>query len=135
MKDKLLELQKNSYAPYSDFHVSAIVVMNDGVEFRGVNVENASYGAAICAERSAIVSAISAGYKKGDFKELNVMVSSGEVGMPCFICRQVISEFFDKDATVRCFATTGEYKEYTVEEICPYPFGSEDLKWNVDLLV
>lgn len=135
MKDKLLELQKNSYAPYSDFHVSAIVVMNDGVEFRGVNVENASYGAAICAERSAIVSAISAGYKKGDFKELNVMVSSGEIGMPCFVCRQVISEFFDKDATVRCFATTGEYKEYTVEEICPYPFGSEDLKWNVDLLV
>lgn len=128
MKDKLLELQKNSYAPYSNFHVSAIVVMNDGVEFRGVNVENASFGAAICAERSAIVSAISAGYKKGDFKELNVMVSSGEVGMPCFICRQVISEFFDKDATVRCFATTGEYKEYTVEEICPYPFGSEDLK-------
>jgi len=128
MKDKLLELQKNSYAPYSNFHVSAIVVMNDGVEFRGVNVENASFGATICAERSAIVSAISAGYKKGDFKELNVMVSSGEVGMPCFICRQVISEFFDKDATVRCFATTGEYKEYTVEEICPYPFGSEDLK-------
>lgn len=128
MKDKLLELQKNSYAPYSNFHVSAIVVMNDGVEFRGVNVENASFGATICAERSAIVSAISAGYKKGDFKELNVMVSSGEVGMPCFICRQVISEFFDKDAIVRCFATTGEYKEYTVEEICPYPFGSEDLK-------
>ena len=128
MKDKLLELQKNSYAPYSDFHVSAIVVMNDGVEFRGVNVENASFGATICAERTAIVSAISAGYKKGDFKELNVMVSSGEVGMPCFICRQVISEFFDKDATVRCFATTGEYKEYTVEEICPFPFGSEDLK-------
>jgi cytidine deaminase len=128
MKDKLLELHKNSYAPYSDFHVSAIVVMNDGVEFRGVNVENASFGATICAERSAIVSAISAGYKKGDFKELNVMVSSGEVGMPCFICRQVISEFFDKDATVRCFATTGEYKEYTVEEICPFPFGSEDLK-------
>lgn len=135
MKDKLLELQKNSYAPYSNFHVSAIVVVKDGVEFSGVNVENASFGATICAERSAIVSAISAGYKKGDFKELNVMVSSGEVGMPCFICRQVISEFFDKDATVRCFATTGEYKEYTVEEICPYPFGSEDLKWNVDLLV
>ena len=135
MKDKLLELQKNSYAPYSDFHVSAIVVVKDGVEFSGVNVENASFGATICAERTAIVSAISAGYKKGDFKELNVMVSSGEIGMPCFVCRQVISEFFDKDAIVRCFATTGEYKEYTVEEICPFPFGSEDLKWNVDLLV
>lgn len=128
MKDKLLELQKNSYAPYSNFYVSAIVVVKDGVEFSGVNVENASFGATICAERSAIVSAISAGYKNGDFKELNVMVSSGEIGMPCFVCRQVISEFFDKDATVRCFATTGEYKEYTAEEICPFPFGSEDLK-------
>lgn len=128
MKDKLLELQKNSYAPYSNFYVSAIVVVKDGVEFSGVNVENASFGATICAERTAIVSAISAGYKKGDFKELNVMVSSGEIGMPCFVCRQVISEFFDKGATVRCFATTGEYKEYTVEEICPFPFGSEDLK-------
>ena len=135
MKDKLLELHKNSYAPYSNFYVSAIIVAKDGVELSGVNVENASYGASICAERSAIVSAISAGYKKGDFKELNVMVSSGEIGMPCFVCRQVISEFFDKDAIVRCFATTGEYKEYTVEEICPYPFGSDDLKWNVDLLV
>ena len=135
MKDKLLELHKNSYAPYSNFYVSAIIVAKDGVEFSGVNVENASYGASICAERSAIVSAISAGYKKGDFTELNVMVSSGEIGMPCFVCRQVISEFFDKDAIVRCFATTGEYKEYTVEEICPYPFGSDDLKWNVDLLV
>ena len=128
MKDKLLELHKNSYAHYSNFYVSAIIVAKDGVEFSGVNVENASYGASICAERSAIVSAISAGYKKGDFKELNVMVSSGEIGMPCFVCRQVISEFFDKDAIVRCFATTGEYKEYTVEEICPYPFGSDDLK-------
>ena len=128
MKDKLLKLHKNSYAPYSNFYVSAIIVAKDGVEFSGVNVENASFGASICAERSAIVSAISAGYKKGDFKELNVMVSSGEIGMPCFVCRQVISEFFDKDAIVRCFATTGEYKEYTVEEICPYPFGSDDLK-------
>ena len=128
MKDKLLELHKNSYAPYSNFFVSAIIVMKDGREFNGVNVENASYGATICAERSAIVSAVSAGYKKGDFKELNVMVSSGEIGMPCFICRQVISEFFDKTAIVRCFATTGEYREYTVEEICPNPFGSDDLK-------
>ena len=128
MKDKLLELQKNSYAPYSNFHVSAIVVMNDGVEFRGVNVENASYGAAICAERSAIVSAISAGYKKGDFKELNVMVSSGEVGMPCFICRQVIGEFFSTDSEVTLYSNDGDKEVYTVKELCPYPFGSDDLK-------
>lgn len=127
MKDKLLELLNNSYSPYSKFKVSAIAVMKDGKEFQGVNVENISYGACICAERSAIVSAISNGYKKFDFKELNVMVGSGEVGLPCFLCRQVISELFEKDAIIRCFATTGEFKEYKVSDICPYPFESEDL--------
>lgn len=127
MIEKLISLHKNSYAPYSNFPVSAIVVMKDGKEFYGVNVENASYGAGICAERSAIVSAVSNGYKVGDFKELHVMVSSGSIGMPCFICRQVISEFFEKDAKVYCYSTKGEVDVHTVEELCPYPFGSDDL--------
>ena len=128
MKEKLLNLLNNARSDFFHFPVSSIIVTNDGREFYGVNVENASYGAAICAERSAIVSAISAGYKRYDFKELNIMVSSGKIGMPCFLCRQVISELFDKDAIIRCYATTGEYKEYKVEDICPYPFGSDDLK-------
>ena len=68
MKEKLIKLFENSYSPYSKFRVASIVVMKDGKEFSGVNVENASYGAAICAERSAIVNAISAGYKRYDFK-------------------------------------------------------------------
>ena len=127
MIERLIKLHENSYSPYSDFPVSAIVVMKDGREFCGVNVENASYGAGICAERSAIVSAVSNGYKKFDFKELHVMVSSGNVGMPCFICRQVISEFFERDAKVYCYSTKGEVLTYTVEELCPYPFGSDDL--------
>ena len=128
MIEKLRKLHKNSYSPYSNFKVSAIAVMKDGYEFNGVNVENASYGATICAERSAILSAISAGYKKGDFKELYLMVSSEKIGTPCFMCRQVISELFDKDAIIHCCSTTGEIKDYTVEELCPYPFGEDDLK-------
>ena len=128
MIEKLIELQKNSYIPYSHFAVSAIAIMKDGKEFPGVNVENASFGATICAERSAILSAISHGYTKGDFKELYVMVSSGEIGMPCFLCRQVISELFDKEAIIHCCSKKGEIKDYKVEEICPYPFGEEDLK-------
>ncbi len=128
MKDKLLDLQKNSYSPYSNFAVSAIAIMKDGKEFNGVNVENAAYGAAICAERSAILSAISNGYKKGDFKEINIMTSSTGIGTPCFQCRQVISELFAKDSIVRCYSKNGEYKEFTVEELCPYPFGEDDLK-------
>ena len=128
MVEKLIELHKNSYSPYSKYKVSAIAVMKDGVEFKGVNVENASYGASICAERSAILSAISNGYKKYDFKELHVMVSSGEVGMPCFQCRQVISELFNKDCIVYCYSINGDCEKHTVEELCPYPFGEDDLK-------
>ena len=128
MKEKLLSLQKNSYAPYSNFPVSAVVVTKDGREFYGVNVEDASTRAGTCAERTAIFSAIAAGVKKGEFKEINVMVSSGEIGTPCFVCRQMLVELFEKDAIVRCFATDGSFKEFTVDELCPYPFDSEDLK-------
>ena len=56
------------------------------------------------------------------------MVSSGEVGTPCFQCRQVISELFKKDAKVFCYSTKGDVVEYTVSDLCPYPFGDEDLK-------
>lgn len=128
MIEKLIELHKNSYSPYSHYAVSAIAVMKDGREFSGVNVENAAYGASICAERSAILSAISSGYKKKEFKELYVMVSSGDIGMPCFQCRQVISELFDKDCIIHCCSTKGIIEDYTVEQICPYPFGEDDLK-------
>lgn len=127
MIEKLINLQKNSYSPYSHYAVSAIVVMKDGVEFNGVNVENASFGATICAERSAILSAITAGYTKGDFKELYVMVSSGKIGTPCFECRQVITELMNQDTRIHCLSKTGEEKIYTVKELCPYPFGEDDL--------
>ena len=129
MFEELLELGNNSYSPYSYFRVAAIVVMKDGKEFRGVNVENASYGAAICAKRSAILSAISAGYKKGDFKELHVMcLDSKTISTPCFMCRQVISELFDKDTIVTLYNNSGETKKYKVSELCPYPFNEDDLK-------
>ena len=129
MKEKLLELAKNSYSPYSHFRVATILVMKDGKEIPGVNVENAAYGSSICSERSAIVSAISLGYKKGDFKELHCLCKdSNRISTSCFGCRQVISEFFDKDASLFFYSNTGEVKEYKVSELCPYPFDSEDLK-------
>lgn len=127
MKEKLLKLLENSYSPYSNFRVASIVVMNDGKEFNGVNVENASYGATICAERSAIVSAISAGYKKGDFKEIYVMCDSPKISSSCFICRQVISEFFRQDDKVIFMSNLGDEETYLVKEVCPVPFNEEDL--------
>ena len=126
MREKLQNLLKNSYAKYSNFHVSCICVMKDGTEMPGVNVENASYGAAICAERTAITGAIARGYKKGDFKELHVMCESDKIGMPCFVCRQVISEFFDNDAKIYVYSLK-DMEEFTVEEICPYPFTEDNL--------
>ena len=128
MIEKLIKLHSNSYSPYSNYAVSAIAVMNDGTEFNGVNVENAAYGSSICSERSAILAAISNGYKKGDFKEIHVMVSSGKIGTPCFVCRQMIYELFNPNCYVRCYSTSGEYKNYTVAELCPHPFGEDDLQ-------
>ncbi len=128
MREKLVNLLNNSYSPYSKFRVAAIVVMKDGKEFNGVNVENASYGAAICAERVAITSAVANGYKKGDFDTLYVMCDNEKIGMCCMICRQVISEFFKEDSNVVAMNPNGETIIHTVKELCPYPFNDEDLK-------
>lgn len=127
MKEELIKLLENAYAPYSKFQVSAIVETKDGKFIPGVNVENASYGATICAERNAITTAISMGYKKGDFKNIYIMVSGEKLSMPCFMCRQVIIEFFDKDSEIILMGKNGEVERYKVSEICPYPFDETDL--------
>ena len=126
MREKLEKLLNKSYARYSNFRVSAICVMNDGKEFNGVNVENASYGATICAERVAITSAVAAGYKKEDFKELHIMVDSDKIGMPCFMCRQVIIEFFDEIDKIYVYSKN-TMESFLVKDICPYPFTEENL--------
>ncbi len=127
MKEELIQLLEHSYSPYSHFRVAAVAVMKDGTHFHGVNVENASYGATICAERSAILGAISAGYRRYDFQSLYVMCDSEKIGMPCFVCRMVISELFEKDCPIICMNPKGEEEIHTVEELCPYPFSSDDL--------
>lgn len=127
MKEKLINLLNNSYSPYSKFRVAAIVVMKDGQEFNGINVENASYGASICAERVAITSAIASGYKKNDFESMYVMCDSEKIGTCCFACRQVISEFFEEDSKITMMNPYGEELVKTVSELCPYPFNEENL--------
>lgn len=127
MKEKLLKLLDNSYSPYSNFRVAAIAVMKDGREFFGVNVENASYGASVCAERSAILSAISNGYKRYDFDKLYIMCDNDKIGMSCFLCRMVISELFERDREVIAMNPKGDTEIHTVEELCPYPFSDKDL--------
>ena len=127
MKEKLIKLLDNAYAPYSKFHVACLVEMKDGRLIPGVNVENASYGASICAERNAITTAVALGYKKGNFKNIYVMVSGEKLSTPCFICRQVIAEFFDKESEIVLVGKNGEEERHTVEALCPYPFDETDL--------
>ena len=128
MRDKLIELLNNSYAPYSNYKVGCILVTKDDKEFKGVNVENASFGATICAERSAILNAVSNGYTKGDFSKIYIMNSSDKIGTPCFICRQVFIEFFDMDMEVIMYNNKFDEKILTVKDMCPYPFSEDDLK-------
>lgn len=128
MEESLKRLLKNSYSPYSGFKVAAICLMKDGKSFGGVNVENASYGATICAERVAITSAIASGYKKGDFSRLYVMCDSERIASSCFMCRQVINEFFDREDEITLYSNDGDEETYLVKDLCPYPFGSSDLK-------
>lgn len=127
MKEELIKLLDRAYAPYSKFQVSAVLEMKDGKFIPGVNVENASYGATICAERNAITTAIAMGYKKGDFDKIYIMVSGDKLSMPCFMCRQVICEFFDKDSEIVLVGKNGEMEHHLVSEICPFPFDESDL--------
>ena len=127
MLEKLEKIVINAHAPYSKFHVAALLVMEDGTEIPGVNVENASYGATICAERNAILHAVALGYKKGDFKKIYVYVPQEKSSTPCFVCRQVITEFFEKEKEVICVNKSGEETIYKVSELCPHPFDESDL--------
>ena len=127
MLEKLKKLVNNAYSPYYNFKVGCIVVMKDGNEFVGVNVENAN-GTSICAERNAIANAVANGYKKGDFAKLYLYLENGNHGTPCFACRQVILEFFNKDDEIISLDKDGSEKVYTVSMLCPYPFDNEDLK-------
>ena len=127
MKEELIKLLDRAYAPYSKFQVAAVLEMKDGKFIPGVNVENASYGATICAERNAITTAIAMGYKKGDFDKIYIMVSGDKLSMPCFMCRQVICEFFDKNSEIVLVGKNGEMEHHLVSEICPFPFDESDL--------
>lgn len=128
MKETLQTLLENSYSPYSKFKVAAVLITKDGKSFSGVNVENASFGATICAERSAFVSAVSAGYRPKEFEKLYIMVDSNEISTCCFLCRQVITEMMDLDKEIICMNREGKEKKFTVEELCPFPFDEEDLR-------
>ncbi|MDO5374674.1 cytidine deaminase [Staphylococcus rostri] len=125
--EEVRKAQQNAYAPYSEFKVGAYLLTKDGKTFYGANIENAAYPATICAERSALVAAMSQGYRPGDFESITVTVDSDEVSSPCGTCRQVLKELCDDDMPVYMTNHKGEMKERTVAELLPLGFSGKDL--------
>lgn len=133
LSDKVIQAHKqavlamsNSYAPYSNLHVSAAIQIKESL-VTGVNVENVSYGATICAERSALVSARSQ-YGEIDI-EFVVVISDikGEPIPPCGMCLQVLSEFADGDTEVYLGNQQELSKKYQLKDFLPQAFSKERL--------
>ena len=123
--DEVNLLLERAYVPYSKFPVAALLIDNNGKKYKGVNVENASYGLTLCAERNAITTAVTGGMKK--IKLLVVTGNTSEPISPCGVCRQVIREFSDKDTVIILANKDGKYESTSLEKLLPYSFGSEDL--------
>lgn len=117
--DLSIKAQENSYSPYSQFRVGAALLCTDGTVYTGCNIENATYGATNCAERTAVFKAVSEG--KRDFAAIAITSSGGDLTFPCGICRQVLAEFSpqikiilaDKDSCIKTF---------TLDELLPHTF-------------
>lgn len=124
--DEAFKARKKSYSPYSNFKVGASILVDDFKIFSGCNIENASYGAANCAERTAIFKAISEGYK--NIKAVCVIGSLNDLTYPCGICRQVIIEFADnEDIPVIIAQGRDKYIVHKLKEIVPFGFGKNNL--------
>lgn len=115
------QVRQRAYAPYSQFHVGAVVLTRAGNLFEGVNVENASYGLAICAERNAITSMVTAADRSG-IAAVAVVGDGDAACTPCGACRQFIFEFGD-DAVVYASGDGGRPLERTIRELLPDAFG------------
>lgn len=123
--EEAISAREFAYVPYSNFKVGAAVLMEDGSIYSGCNIENASFGATNCAERTAIFKAISEGKK-----EIKALAEIGDVNtytMPCGICRQVISEFINEDIDVILIKDKTDFVIKKFSEIFPLSFSRKDL--------
>ena len=119
------EAMEHAYVPYSHFKVGAALLAKDGRVFKGCNIENASYGATNCAERTAIFKAVSEGCR--EFDAIAIVASSGDLVPPCGICRQVLFEFLP-DGKVILDSEEKGMVTYLVRELLPLGFTSKDIR-------
>lgn len=121
LKAAALAAQGRAYVPYSDYRVGAALLTAGGEIVSGCNVENATYGATCCAERTAVFSAVAAGHT--GFRAIAVATNGPEAGTPCGICRQVLAEFSaDGALEILCFTAEGAEARYTLAELLPHAF-------------
>ena len=118
-----LEARKKSYSPYSGYSVGAAILCKDGSIFTGCNIENASYGATMCAERTALFTAVAAGHR--DFEAIAIVggkADEADLPYPCGICRQVMSEFCGRDFKIIVAKSEKDFEEHTLGELLPHSF-------------
>ncbi|MEA2104309.1 MAG: cytidine deaminase [Candidatus Cloacimonadota bacterium] len=116
---KAIIASKNSYSPYSKYSVGAALLTKSGKIFTGTNVENSSYPAGVCAERTAIFTAVTAGEK--EFDALAIFADGEKLPFPCGICRQVISEF-STDLPIIIARNKDDYVVKNISELLPHVF-------------
>ena len=136
MKEELiraaLAAREKSYSPYSHYRVGAALLAEDGEIITGCNVENASYGATCCAERTAVFKAISQGKRRFTAIAIAGGIEGKEpedYAYPCGICRQVLNEFAGNESfTVIAAKSVSDYQEYSLKELLPYSFGGDSIR-------
>lgn len=128
--EEAFKARKAAYAPYSHYHVGAALLTAGARIYYGANIENASYGASNCAERTAIFEAVN----KGEQKFVAIAIVGAREGeeptayaFPCGICRQVMQEFMNSDFRVIVAKNVNEYKCYTLAELLPEGFGGSSI--------
>jgi cytidine deaminase len=119
---------EHAYAPYSDFKVGAAVLAETGRVYTGCNVENASYGLTVCAERTAIMRAVSEGERV--IKGIAISCSSGERAFPCGACLQVMAEFASEDMKVYLVSDQG-VETHALAELLPHAFALRNGQWTM----
>lgn len=113
------EVREHAYAPYSGYRVGAALLGEDDNVYRGANVENASYGLCLCAERSAVAAAVANGVRR--FRGIVIATGGDRAGSPCGMCRQVLAEL-GPSFPVRCVSEGGDRFDTTVDELLPRAF-------------
>lgn len=120
------EMHRYSYVPYSHFPVGAALLCADGTVFTGCNVENAAYGSTICAERTALVKAVSEGHRD-DFVAIAIAGQGEDYCWPCGPCRQMLFEFAP-DLRVLVARKDGDFVAMTLSDLLPHGFGPKSLE-------